>query len=503
MVNSTSGETAGRPARAAVYIRVSSADQVDNFSLEAQEQAARQYVEAHGWDLHRVYADEGHSARTTNRPAFQMMLRDAQLRQFNVILVHKLDRLFRNLGNLLECVQALDRREVRLVSVSEDIDFSSASGRMLLTNLGMISEFYSNNLREETIKGKRQRALNGLWNSCIPFGYQKGECLACSSPHHIGPCPNAGKSGICPSQLMVPHPHDSEGVREAFELHASGKSYQQVATYLNRCGYRPMVRDDGRSLGRFSKETVRSMLQNETYLGFVKYKGELHPGLHPPLVSRELFERSQQVCRDAAVVRQEPGQKNLYLLSGLVRCSQCGYVMRGAGEHRLQGGVQRYYRDAGRERGRACNQKRIKAELVEGPVERQLSLAQLPLGWQDRVTLLAQATPEVEHAEQRRRMLRARERRLTKLFVRGDLPEKVYVRQRQQLRREAEQLKASLAEVDRSFRGLVGNFESLWARLTPLERKRVIQVTVKAVFVQGEHIDRIEFNRPFAALLER
>jgi len=182
MVNSTSGETAGRPARAAVYIRVSSADQVDNFSLEAQEQAARQYVEAHGWDLHRVYADEGHSARTTNRPAFQMMLRDAQLRQFNVILVHKLDRLFRNLGNLLECVQALDRREVRLVSVSEDIDFSSASGRMLLTNLGMISEFYSNNLREETIKGKRQRALNGLWNSCIPFGYQKGECLACSSP---------------------------------------------------------------------------------------------------------------------------------------------------------------------------------------------------------------------------------------------------------------------------------------------------------------------------------
>src|SRR5690606_35016909 len=133
-------------------------------------------------------------------------------------------------------------------------------------------------------------------------------------------------------------------------------SYQQVATYLNRCGYRPMVRDDGRSLGRFSKETVRSMLQNETYLGFVKYKGELHPGLHPPLVSRELFERSQQVCRDARMARQQPMRHRFYMLSGLVRCSQCGYTMRGIGDQRSAGRLQRYYRDAGRERGIVCDQ---------------------------------------------------------------------------------------------------------------------------------------------------
>ncbi|MFC1961056.1 recombinase family protein, partial [Chloroflexota bacterium] len=448
-----------RPTKAAIYIRVSSPDQVENFSLEAQEQAARQYLDAHGWQLHQIYADEGISARTTKRPSYQLMLSDAKLRQFDVVLVHKLDRLFRNLSNLLDCVQELDKRDVRLVSVSEDIDFSSASGRMLLTNLGMIGEFYSNNLREETIKGKRQRAMNGLWNSCIPFGYQRGECEACSNSGGKGACPNTGEYGVCPGQMMVPHPVNSIGIKEAFELHAQGRSYQEVANYLNKQGYKPLSRSDDRSLGRFSKETMRSMLQNETYLGFVKYKGELYPGLHTPLVTRETFELSQQVCRDAATFRSGPQQRQHYLLSGLIRCAGCDCVMRGVSMFSVKHGLRRYYRDAGRERGMNCNQKRVIAEAIETQVEEVIASMTLPPAWQERSALLAQATPEVEQLEERRRMLEAKQQRLKKLYLRGDITEKQYEKQGQQLQRELQAVRNQQITIDEHYRELVADYE--------------------------------------------
>jgi DNA invertase Pin-like site-specific DNA recombinase len=485
-----------KPTQAAIYIRVSSPDQVDNFSLEAQEEAARQHVKAQGWRVHQVYADEGYSARTDDRPAFRMMLRDAKLRQFNVIVVHKLDRFYRNLGQLLGCVQQLDERDVRLVSISEDIDFSSASGRMLLTSIGMIGEFYSNNLREETAKGKRQRALNGLWNSCIPFGYQQGRCTICVDPSHKGPCPNAGDGGICPRQTMIPHPRDSIGVLSAFELHAQGKTYQQVADFLNAHGYQPSQREHPRYADKFGKETVRSMLKNETYLGFVKYRGELYPGQHSPLISRDLFERSQQVRRDAIAVRQRPAQKRTYLLSGLIRCAGCDYVMRGATSHT---GI-RNYRDSARERGEDCSQHRVKAKEVEARVGEALSGLNLPEHWRERIALLAQATPEVEQIERQRRMLRSRQRRLKKLFLKGDLREKQYDRHQRQLKQQIAGLKANLARTDGLARRLARDLERLWILLKPPERKRIIQAIVKTVYIKGKEVMRIDYHRPFATL---
>jgi hypothetical protein len=131
-----------------------------------------------------------------------------------------------------------------------------------------------------------------------------------------------------------------------------------------------------------------------------------------------------------------------------------------------------------------------------------LSTMVLPASWQDRIALLAQATPEVEQMEQDRRMLRAREQRLKKLFVRGDITEKEYTRQRQQFVRDSKRLKTDLTRVDQETRRMLTNFKSLWKRLTRTERKRVAQVVIKAVHVRGERVERIEFNRPFDVLFK-
>src|SRR5689334_19108350 len=101
--------------RAAVYVRVSSEEQLEGYSLGAQRRAAHQYCDAHGWSGVRTYADEGNSARTDDlakHPEFRAMLADADAALIDVVLVHKLDRFARNLRVTLETLERLERCRV-------------------------------------------------------------------------------------------------------------------------------------------------------------------------------------------------------------------------------------------------------------------------------------------------------------------------------------------------------------------------------------------------------
>ena len=135
-------------SQVALYARVSSEMQVEGFSIEAQLRAMREFARDQHWEVVREYIEEGFTAGTDARPQFQILLRDARVRLFDGLLVHKLDRLYRNLTQLLALVNSLEQQGITLISVTERVDFSTPSGKMLLTNISMISEFYLNNLRE-------------------------------------------------------------------------------------------------------------------------------------------------------------------------------------------------------------------------------------------------------------------------------------------------------------------------------------------------------------------
>ena len=95
--------------RVALYVRVSSVAQAtEGFSLEAQDRLCRTFAAQRGWDVVSVYAEPGVSAKDTNRPVFQQMLRDARARQFNLILTHKLDRFSRSLLDVLVHLNQLE-----------------------------------------------------------------------------------------------------------------------------------------------------------------------------------------------------------------------------------------------------------------------------------------------------------------------------------------------------------------------------------------------------------
>src|SRR5215211_413982 len=171
--------SAGNDRLAAIYVRVSSKEQVEGYSLDAQRRACRDFCEARGYTIVADYADEGVSAHTDNlakRPAFSRMLADAEAGRFGVIVVHKMDRFARKLRVALECLERLGKAHVGVVSVSEpDLDYSTPQGFLFLSMLGALAEWYSRNLSTETRKGWAERKRRGLYAGRLPFGTVKGD----------------------------------------------------------------------------------------------------------------------------------------------------------------------------------------------------------------------------------------------------------------------------------------------------------------------------------------
>jgi site-specific DNA recombinase len=489
----------------ALYARVSSEMQVEGFSIEAQLRAMREFARDQRWEIVREYIEEGFTAGTDARPQFQILLRDARLRLFDGLLVHKLDRLYRNLTQLLELVNSLEQQGITLISVTERVDFSTPSGKMLLTNIGMISEFYLNNLREETTKGKYQRALCGLWNGDIPFGYCKGLCRRCDDPQGQGYCPNYGQPDKTDGKCLIAHPKDSVGLRLSFEWHITGKqSDYDVATRLNEHGYRTRCKltrkADPENPGGsklFGKETVRSMLQNPFYLGYVKYKGQLLKGTHPALITQEMFDASQEIRRRW---HRNPAQRRahprVFPLTGVLRCALCGFPMRGTTDDET-----RYYRDTAREHAATCPRRGLLlAERIERAVMEQVGQIVLPETWKTRIAQLATATPERGRLDEQRRLIHSQLERLQKLFVQGDLAEEEYDKRKARLHNELKQVAAQEPTPTLPAQSIAPTMRYFLEHATPEETKRIYRMLFRAVWV-GEQIERLEFRKPFSDLL--
>jgi site-specific DNA recombinase len=136
------------PLRAVGYRRVSSQEQTEGHSLDAQTTHIQNFIQSQGWNLVQLYTDAGISAKKgSHRPAFEQMLKDAQKRQFDVVVVDKIDRFYRHLTGLLTALDQLNGMDVSLASVQEKLDLTTPWGKLMLTVLGMLAEIYIDNVR--------------------------------------------------------------------------------------------------------------------------------------------------------------------------------------------------------------------------------------------------------------------------------------------------------------------------------------------------------------------
>ncbi len=486
--------------RYAAYMRISSEEQVGNYSIDAQQRAIRAWVQAQGGQLVKEYVDEAKSARTTERPAFQQMRQDARNRKFDALVVHKFDRFARNRTDAL-AIKSLLRYDygIKVFSVCEPSEDSDGPiGALIEGIMECVAEWYSRNLGTEISKGKREKGAQGLHNNNAPFGYKRD------------------------GKYLVPNPKELPGLRMVFETYATGKySYTDLARLLNEHGYKST---SGRP---FSKEAVRGILRNKIYIGKVKhqetrYNSQGHrifsatiqwfDGQHEPLIEVELFERCQSI-RGERVHNHQPRPKyNPYLLRGLVYCYHCCAHQPENADFRSWGKmyVQRqgnhnylYYRCSTRNAGFACHQQGVKARTIDQQVVPILAALKPPENWRKQITKTIGEILGEQSIEQRLAEIRATIERMDFRWDNGFITEKTdYLEKRLRLQQELEQLTPMHEDLETAV-DLLERFSERYAACNgDVElQHQLLKLIVERVYVQGERVVALTLKSDFHVVL--
>lgn len=288
----------------AIYVRVSTREQVDAFSLDGQEAALRNDAKARGKQVVKVYSDAGASGAKEDRPALMQMMADAKQGKFQEVLVWSVSRLSRKLSHLLSLVELLTSYGISVRSLSEKFDASTPVGQFILSTMGAISEMQRSSWMESSRIGMKKRAASGRTNGIYALGYQS--------------VPDA--SDARGGNMLEIVPDEAETVRLIYTLYDHGNGYKAVAFRLNEMG------KTGKTGKPFAACTIKLILTNPAYIGKVKFDGQMQDGLHESIIPIELWDRVQQRVKDCS----RPVQKvidRLPLLSGLIRCPLCGWGM--------------------------------------------------------------------------------------------------------------------------------------------------------------------------------
>lgn len=286
--------------KVAIYARVSTTNQAEEgYSIDGQIDSLEKYCEAMGWDVYNKYIDAGFSGGSLKRPEMANLINDVKKGLFDTVLVYKLDRLSRNVRDTLYLIKdVFNINKIDFVSIQENIDTSSAMGTLFLTLLSAIAEFEREQIKERMQLGKLGRAKAGksmMWGrTSYGYDYQK----------------ETGSLTINPAQSLV--------VKYIFERYLAGRSITKLRDDLNE---------------KYPKEiswnyrAVRGILSNPVYCGYNQYKGQLFPGEHEPIISEDVYKRTQEELKIRQRIAAEktnprPFQAK-YMLSGLAQCGYC------------------------------------------------------------------------------------------------------------------------------------------------------------------------------------
>lgn len=282
--------------KAALYIRVSTEDQVDGFSLSAQRDTLKDYCKRENIDIYDVYADEGVSGQKENRPEFQRMLGDAEKKFFNIILVHKYDRFARKVELSQRIKTQLKKSSINVISITEPIE-DSPMGFFVSGLHELLAEYYVRNLSQEVQKGMRKRVSQGLHNGSVPYGYRIDKL----------------------TRDMVLNDEQALIVRKIFEMYNDGYGSVLIANWLNDNNISSAIPG-----AYWNHYAILYILKNVKYIGYIKHAGEVYKGVHDPVISKEAFDLAQRYLADRCIPRAPRGKNTLkYTLIGLLRCGIC------------------------------------------------------------------------------------------------------------------------------------------------------------------------------------
>ena len=500
-------------AKAAFYGRFSSNNQREE-SIDAQYRAVKQFVEAKGDEIVAEYADKGKSGTSAKRPEFLRMIKDAESGKFDYLVVHKLDRFTRNKYDSAIYKRKLKQCGVRLVSVTEQLD-DSPEAVILESVIEGMAEYYSKNLARETMKGLKENAYKA---------------------EHTGGKPPLGYD-VNSEKKYVLNPKEADSVQLIFKMTIDGYSRGEIIKELNERGFKTKLGTT------FRPNSIYSILTNEKYTGvyiynktaskdtFGKRNGHAYKdesevirieGGMPQIISKEDFQRVQEILK---MRKQKPGAnkaKENYLLTGIIRCGCCGRPYQGNRRVRKDKPLYVSYRCSLRKKSVTgeCDNKEIRKEYIEeyvlSELERKIfndeAITYLTKGINDNLrsqekvddgkkAILLKESTEIE--SQITNIVNA----ISQGFVQEEFKEKM-----EELKKRKVEIEFKLSEIEArevtkvvteaDVRALLSDFSGYVISRNIPECKKFIRDFVKEVIVFKDHIE-VTFNVAFSLLKNR
>ncbi len=468
----------------AIYIRVSDESQIEGYSLEAQERQCRAFCAERGFNVAGVYIEEGVSGRHDRRPSFQRLLNDIKQQRIRIraLIIMDLDRFMRNLRLQLNVKAELDALGVRLISLNDDIDTSTPEGIIHFQMKGMLAEWFSNQLGRKVVMGIREKVQQGRWHGPMPVGYQKGA-----------------------DGILEPSP-DAEAVRLAFRLYATGRySYLAVARELNARGWR-IYNVQTQTRGLYNKWNLEVILKNPVYRGFVKFNDQLLPGIHPPLIDEETWNKVRAIV---ALHAAKHGQVSVRIrsmsggmLTEIVYCEHCNSPMTYHPSTSKSGRRYGYYRCSGNDR-LTCKAGGVRTDKVEAQMLDVMRLLALPPEWRAEVVRQAEAMLHPKRVDdEQRTQLEARKKRLARLYADGLLSETEYAAEARAIQELMVTLESPFVEdVDlRTAAALLADMPALLAASPLAEQRGILRGVFDRIWLAAHTITAIMPNRLYLPL---
>ncbi|OGW80029.1 MAG: hypothetical protein A3G33_08180 [Omnitrophica bacterium RIFCSPLOWO2_12_FULL_44_17] len=298
-----------------IYVRCSTDDQSrgDYTTLDAQAHHCKNMLEALDYETARIVKDDGFSGKDLKRPGIQGVLKEignGKTHTFDGIIFFRLDRLTRNPRDLYALIDLFKENDIDFISVKENMDSSSALGRVVIGIIGLLSAFERELTGERVKASSIARARQGMWTGgTLPYGYKlqdTGPMVDGRQPHKV----------VIDAAI-------AQKLKLIWQMAAENKSIRTIARELEK---REIKGPTGKS---WRAQTVLNILRNPFYKGEMRWAGETHKGKHEQLIDAAIWEKANRV-----VSANLPGHRfiakpkeYIFLLEGLLSCGQCGSRM--------------------------------------------------------------------------------------------------------------------------------------------------------------------------------
>lgn len=417
--------------RAVIYIRVSDPSQVDNNSLDTQEKICKDYLKSKGYELVKVFREEGESAKhvATRTQLTELIKFCADKKNpITYLVVYKMDRLSRNMAEGLQLIAQLAAYGVLVYSATEQ--FGTDAAGTFLKNVLMAAAQYDNETKAEKVKDNMQKVFrDGLWPFKCPIGYQR--------PFRS----KEENKGLPP----IPHPELAPIVSRMFTNAATGiYNKSQLARMMNLEGFGDYYRVEA------DHKIVHGILSKSFYYGkmYAKKWDEYTIGQHEPLTDEPTWQKAYHylILKKKNYQYQDEEQ---YPLKGTLKCEACGHPLT-TSPSRGNGGVVPYYEC----RKKGCKGVRLNANdthkqfaTILGqvkPTKRVMTLFQhmVFLNWD---TVIEETRQEVDNYDQRIQTLKDELKSIRKAKDDG-----LYTLEQAKAEAEEAQQKLTVLEIERS-----------------------------------------------------